>query len=99
MTDTLTPMDHVEAIRELRARGYVVIAPDELDALTDAQHAWTCGCGTLDVLDAQARAVDPREYVRRAPIDLAKWQREFRTWAEPRTTPSAHPAFYLGNLA
>jgi len=64
MTDTLTLMDHVEAIRELRARGYVVIAPDELEAVEDEQQASTCGCGASGIVEAQVSVADTRE---RAP--------------------------------
>ena len=101
MTDTLSPMDATEAIRELRARGYVVIAPDEVDAVDDELFSVTCGCGTHNVLDAHARVVDPREVPRRAPLTPAMFERALREYtatALPTTKPSDYPAFFRGTV-
>lgn len=66
-----------DAIRVLRAGGYTVIGPDELDGVQDEL---TCGCGTLSVEDALARAVDPRPVIPMGPS----------SWADVRAAMDAY---------
>lgn len=97
MTDTLRVMEPAEAVRELRARGYVVIAPDEIDAVNDGLSDATCGCGTYGVEVVHASVVDPREIPRRAPLTRQTWENAMR-WYEsqvlPTTLPSDYPVFH-----
>lgn len=67
-----TDYRNVRAVRELRAAGYVVIAPDELDSVELAIHWSTCGCGGIGIEQAQALAADPR--------DVIGWK--LGTWAQ-----------------
>lgn len=80
-------------IRILRRYGYVVIAPDELDAVNDELSGQTCGCNTSTVEAAQAAAADPREVPRLTPEERSA--RRAR-WAELMRDLTVTPAADLG---
>lgn len=78
-----------EHVRELRALGYIVIAPDEIDAVDDELEA--------SVEAAQRNAADPRPLVRTArPVTREDFELALDVFLAIATEPADHPTFYRG---
>lgn len=55
-------MDDAQMIRELRARGYLVLNEDEVEKIDDEMNSATCGCGCGSIKSALREISDPREW-------------------------------------